>query len=688
MKYKFIKNKNFTTEFLLILFLSALILTPLILYGHHDFENYETNHFTLKINLENFLNQFNFYFDLYGPGTTLPLDTGFFYLFPSFFIFDIKIFFMFVIILSIFIQLKYLKKICKLLKLYSYELIIFFIIINNVTLTFVFTHDYLKGYFAFSCLSIIYYYYLKFIIKNHELSFLKLFLVLCYFILNTHLSLFFVTALSLIIFTIINKKLFFILKKKVFYFCLILFIFIISEHLFNLYGHFKHSSEAERQILLVYDLKYILSGFIFLVKFIVDFFNVETNLITGFTMQDNEFKPFAGFTFYFSIIYSLNLLYSGRSQKIFNLNILFLIFFTLGFFDTRTLTFNFLNHAIYYSFITNFLNVIIFGHYLANLKYKNFSKYILLFCIIFQISFYLSNINYKKNNHDQYSYLTINNNYEKSDLHIFFKNFKNNNYNKLYLSPQLWEEFWTSPKGKPTLNNTNKLFTEANIFNQTDFFDYNLYPFQGYFKDSSKEPLVKSGPSKFQWYINSKYTDINNQFFFNLFNINYLFIYEDEISNIDLKKFKIVKSFENYKKTILFLKLKDQRKVVLKNPVSNFDKCGSSNSVYCIIENADNFEKSDLIFFKRKGLNTYLIKNEDNKAHNIILPFLYDKSWKTNKKNLSNINNSLIYVNLKSKEDLNLFYQNNLRILLKIVSLITFILCFVIILKKSIKFKN
>ena len=82
MKYKFIKNKNFTTEFLLILFLSALILTPLILYGHHDFENYETNHFTLKINLENFLSQFNFYFDLYGPGTTLPLDTGFFYLFP------------------------------------------------------------------------------------------------------------------------------------------------------------------------------------------------------------------------------------------------------------------------------------------------------------------------------------------------------------------------------------------------------------------------------------------------------------------------------------------------------------------------------------------------------------------------------------------------------------------------------
>ena len=41
MEFKFIKNKDFTKEFLLILFLSALILTPLFLYGNHDFENYE-----------------------------------------------------------------------------------------------------------------------------------------------------------------------------------------------------------------------------------------------------------------------------------------------------------------------------------------------------------------------------------------------------------------------------------------------------------------------------------------------------------------------------------------------------------------------------------------------------------------------------------------------------------------------
>ena len=680
------KNKYYLKNFFLIFFFSSFILIPLFLYGNHDIENYETNHFTLKINLQNFLNQFSFYFDLYGPGTSLPLDSGFLYLFPSFLIFDIKVFFSFIIILSVSIQLIYLKKICKLLKLYPYEFLIFFFIINNVTLCQIFTNDFLKGYFAFSCLAIIYYYYLKFIIQNNELSFLKLFLILCYFILNTHYSLFFVAILSLFILTIINNKIFFILKKKIFYFCLIAFALIISEDFYRLYEQFEDTSETERFI-LIYEPKHILSGFIFLIKFFVDLLNIQTDVITGFTIQDNAFKAFAGLTFYFSILYSIKLLFSGQSKKVFNLNILFLLFFLLGFFDTRTLTFDLLNHSIYYSFITNLINIIIFGHLLNNLNYKKFSKYILFLCVISQILFYFSNFNFKRNNHETYSYLKINKNYEKSEFYNFFKNFKNENYSKLYLSPKIWNEFRQRPIGKPMLMKTNILFTEANVFNQTDLFEYNLYPFHGFFKNSSKEPLVKSGPYKFQWYINSNYSDINDELFFNLFNINYLFIYKDEINKINFKKFRVLKNFKAYDKEILFLELKDQRKITFNNQIIDLNKCGK-NSVYCIIKNYNNFEKNDSIIFKREKLNIYTIKNEDDRTHNFILPFLYDKSWKTNKKDLISINDSLISVNLEPKEELSLYYQNNFRMTLKIVSLISFILFFVITLKKSIIFKN
>ena len=112
------------------------------------------------------------------------------------------------------------------------------------------------------------------------------------------------------------------------------------------------------------------------------------------------------------------------------------------------------------------------------------------------------------------------------------------------------------------------------------------------------------------------------------------------------------------------------------------------NSVYCIIKKYNNFEKNDSIIFKREKLNTYTIKNEDDRTHNFILPFLYDKSWKTNKKDLISINDSLISVNLEPKEQLNLYYQNNLRMTFKIISLISFILFFVVTLKKSIIFKN
>ena len=685
--YQISNNKYYLKNFFLIFFFSSLILVPLFLYGNHDIENYETNHFTLKINLQNFLNQFSFYFDLYGPGTTLPLDSGFFYLFPSFFIFDIKIFFSFIIISSVSVQLIYLKKICKLLKLYSHEPLIFFFIINNITLSIIFTNDYLKGYFAFSCLAIIYYYYLKFIIQNNELSFLKLFVILCYFILNTHYSFFFIIVLSLVILTIINKKIFFILKKKIFYFCLIAFTLIISEDFYRLYEYFEDTRETERSI-LIYEPKYILSGFIFLIKFIIDLFNIQTDLVNGFTIQDNSFKAFAGITFYFSILYSIKLIFYHQSKKIYNLNILFLLFFILGFFDTRALTFDLINHATYYSFITNFLNIIILGHLLNSISYKKLSKYILLICIIPQILFYYSNFNYKKNNHENYSYLKKNNNYEKSEFYNFFKNFENKNYSKLYLSPMIWNEFRQKKPGKPMLMKTHRLFTEANIFNQTDLFDYNLYPFQGYFKNSSKEALVKAGPFKFQWYINSNYSDINDELFFNIFNINYLIIYKDEIKNIDFEKFIILKSFKSYEKEILFLELKDQRKITFSNKKSNFDKCEKRNSVYCILKNYNKFEKNNFIIFEREKLNKYIIKNRDDKAHNFILPFLYDKSWKTNKKNLTSINDSLISVKLEPKEQLELYYQNNFRMTLKMISLITFILFFVITLKKSIKSNN
>ena len=66
------------------LFLSFTI--PVLIYGVPDLEEHELSGFTLKIFSENYFNPFIFYYDLIGPGTTLPLGSGLFN-FPTIFFF-------------------------------------------------------------------------------------------------------------------------------------------------------------------------------------------------------------------------------------------------------------------------------------------------------------------------------------------------------------------------------------------------------------------------------------------------------------------------------------------------------------------------------------------------------------------------------------------------------------------------
>ena len=77
-----IRDSNFSKDFITIFLLIIIYFLPIIFYGNNFEENYHSNHFTLKLYLNNFFSPFLFYYDLIGPGTTLPLDTGLTYLFP------------------------------------------------------------------------------------------------------------------------------------------------------------------------------------------------------------------------------------------------------------------------------------------------------------------------------------------------------------------------------------------------------------------------------------------------------------------------------------------------------------------------------------------------------------------------------------------------------------------------------
>jgi hypothetical protein len=170
---------------------------------------------------------------------------------------------------------------------------------------------------------------------------------------------------------------------------------------------------------------------------------------------------------------------------------------------------------------------------------------------------------------------------------------------------------------------------------------------------------------------------MNNEIFLNLFNIDFLMISKKEEKLIDLSKYEILSRIEKKDEEIIFLKLKNFNK----NIVINFDqkiienfKCKKIEVINCLLKQPSLFESSEEIQIKRISLNKYEIKNMANIQQKIVLPFLYDSSWKTKKKRIENIKDSIMYLELEPNSKIEVYYQDNVRIFLKLLSIITFVL--------------
>ena len=214
-------------------------------------------------------------------------------------------------------------------------------------------------------------------------------------------------------------------------------------------------------------------------------------------------------------------------------------------------------------------------------------------------------------------------------------------------------------------------FLKGNVFNSVDLINYNLFPFNGIFKLSSKKPL-RIPKDKFYNEIEGRYDDINNLIFLKLFNINYLFLTEKEKNLVNLENFKLIKSFKSENKIINFYQLKKGGKLIIKDLNNNkIKKCIDKELVYCLIKNI-NIDENKFIKINKKGLNRYLIKNNSNETLNFMLPFLYDKSWKSDNAEIYNIRESLMYITLPPENEVEIYYTDSVRNMLKFFSLITF----------------
>ena len=83
-------------------------------------------------------------------------------------------------------------------------------------------------------------------------------------------------------------------------------------------------------------------------------------------------------------------------------------------------------------------------------------------------------------------------------------------------------------------------------------------------------------------------------------------------------------------------------------------------------------------------MNNYTIKNQTDENLNIMLPFLYDKGWKSNSK-IINVSDRLMAININANSEANLYYSDTTKIILTLISKITFLLLILFVLFNNSK---
>lgn len=674
LKTKSNLKKNRSLDFLLIFLALSTFLIPLIFFGFERLEDYYNNLFSLRLSLDN-KSFFMFYYDLIGPGSRMPIGYGLDFLFlPILFINKYILFYFFTLTICFYLQINYWKKIQKYFN-FKYSYLYFLLYCFGITpIFYILSADAIKIVLGYSLILPIFYYLLKYFKRKENLDLLKLTIFLSYCFVNTHITYVATIFIFIAIFTLLNNQWFFI-KKKVFYFSILIFLIIISEHGLRLFNDLQlYEDSAQRQQLLNLSLKHFTSGIVFIFKFLEHFFSVDFPYLSKFKPFDNFYLPFNGLVFYFGLFESFKLILKKNSKNFYFINYVFLILILISISDTSKYLF-FIDSGFIFRDLINFTSILLFMNFLKNVQ-KVFVKNLIIFACILPVIFHLFlSIEKMSKNNQKFNPHRVNSEVLSEKNNPFFPtDFKIENNSKFYLSEKIWDDIE---------KRNNNLFINLNIFYFNDLINYSVHPFNYNFKNSAKSALRSTNKLMYTS-INPRIEEINNELFFELFHIEFLMIYQSELEKIDTSKFSVLKTLNSNNDNIIVMKRQDYQKLVLKNEKKYLDfierNCGSIyNSIDCMLSNKSFFEKRKNIFFKRHNMNNYTIENQTNENLTIILPFLYDSGWKSNSK-IGNVSNRLMTINVKANSEADLYYSDTLRIILTLVSKITFLLLVLFVL--------
>lgn len=645
-----------------------IIILPIFFFGLNDIEEYNGSIATIKILQENNFNPLTFYYDLIGPGTKLPMGYGLINFPTIFLISNFKIYYFVTILLCYRIQFISIKKLLNFLKLNNFFLINILYLFSISTFNYTYTDDWgLHPYLFYSSLPLITYYSIKFLIQKKKITFYKLLFFLIFLHLNMHPALIVLAYLYIVFIFLMNKK-FFFLKYKYFYWSIIIFTLSISENLYSLFVELNNYSGIDRSVQEGYKFKHIFSGIYLFLTYFETFNIIDFPGINEYNKLDSRL-PFTNIIFYFSLYFAIRQIINNKSKEIYYLNYLFLIFLTFSF-SSSLKSLKIFSGIWLFRDLYGFLSIILFGYWINDLTKAKIKNTIIFVSIIFLINFYLQNAFFKYNNGKNiHNILNQNINFKKSESYDLFSNIDNKEKFKIYLSPISYKKL-----------NIDRIFNDANIFSNSDLIKYNLYPFTYKFQGSAKNSLRK--PTRFMHSEvgpDLEYSEINDNYFFDLFKIKYLLITKDELKFINTNLFLVLKQI-NIKNNKFFLlqkvkinslEINNKEDIEIINKIS----CNKFETVRCITNSTNLITKNNNIEITRIGFNLHKVSNKNDEKKFSIIPFLYDPNWKlSNQDKIINIKNTLGVIKLEPFEEIILYYNDSKKNYLKIMSFITIFL--------------
>lgn len=676
------KKKKLNIFFITLIF---FLLFPIFFYGSFDKEEFSYSFVATQIangSLNNFF--FKTFSDQFAFGVNFPFGTGIYY-FPS--IVSSKIAYLISpMILCLLIQYYFLLKILSIIKVNKSFFIIIILIFSPINIRYIFYHDWISHLFLYSLSFGIIYYLIKiFCKKNIELSYLKIIFLSAIITLNAHIGHLTAYFLILFIFFMLNSNFRELLKIKYLLYTSFLLI-VVFYKFYTLFDVFEHTRDGSRLRLSEYNFYDLISGLVNPSYTITKIFNISIiylnldnlltnnfyfylkNLIEQQSGHNQRLHMFTGI-FEYLIIYLFILNFKKvknlrkKSFYIFDIIILCIILtlVPVDFIPTFISSTHYLTELIYIFSILLFLKL--------NTIYKKkiLSKMIKTIVILCLILNYVEGVNLIKNS----------NNYYTHKYGTFFNNINlnSNNLNRIYISPKIYKDIEVQKDKK------NNFFLNQGIYDTKELYNFNFHPININIKNS--HGIIQSKTqNQMQWEFYPSYDEIKSEIFFDLFNIKFLLIYENEINDImkTHNSFKIIKQTVYKDNKILLLEKKINKHAFLEDKIEK-NICNKSVSLLdCVESEKVKFslkESGDISLIRVKDSN-YIIKNNSEIKINYIFPFINDNNWYIDDKPYIQ-NNFFVSTEIKPNSTIIIQHKNNTLSYQKILSFI-FLLVFILII--------